>query len=50
MPTALLAEQRRHSGHSKWSKVKRAKGAADMKRGVIFSKIGLEIVSAIRRK
>ena len=31
------------SGHSKWSTIKRAKGAADAKRGQIFSRIGKEI-------
>ncbi|RKP08020.1 transcriptional regulator-domain-containing protein [Thamnocephalis sphaerospora] len=48
--TAALppTEQRRNAGHSKWAKVKRAKGAADQKRGQLFAKIGLEIISAIR--
>jgi YebC/PmpR family DNA-binding regulatory protein len=31
------------SGHSKWSKVKRFKGAIDAKRGKIFSKLSKEI-------
>jgi len=31
------------SGHSKWSKVKRAKGALDVKRGALFSKLAKEI-------
>ncbi|KAI8056859.1 transcriptional regulator TACO1-like protein [Syncephalis plumigaleata] len=46
--SAIATEQRRHSGHSKWAKIKRAKGAADMKRSELYSKLGLEIVSAIR--
>lgn len=36
------------SGHSKWSKVKRAKGALDVKRGTIFSKFSKEISVAAR--
>jgi YebC/PmpR family DNA-binding regulatory protein len=36
------------SGHSKWSKVKRAKGALDAKRGAIFSKFAKEITVAAR--
>lgn len=37
------------SGHSKWSTIKRKKGAADAKRGKIFSKIIRQITSAVRR-
>src|SRR5438094_1348535 len=36
----------RMSGHSKWSKVKRFKGAIDAKRGKIFSKLSKEITIA----
>jgi YebC/PmpR family DNA-binding regulatory protein len=36
------------SGHSKWSTIKRAKGAADAKRGQAFSKIAKEIMLAAR--
>ncbi len=36
------------SGHSKWATIKRAKGAADAKRGKIFSTIGKEITIAAR--
>ncbi len=36
------------SGHSKWSTIKRKKGAVDAKRGKIFSKIGKEISVAAR--
>ncbi|NLS75801.1 MAG: YebC/PmpR family DNA-binding transcriptional regulator [Chloroflexi bacterium] len=36
------------SGHSKWATIKRAKGAADAKRGQVFTKMGREIVSAVR--
>ena len=36
------------SGHSKWSKIKRAKGAQDAKRGKIFTKIIKEITNAIK--
>ncbi|MCL5096295.1 MAG: YebC/PmpR family DNA-binding transcriptional regulator [Candidatus Omnitrophica bacterium] len=37
------------SGHSKWSKVKRFKGAIDAKRGKIFSKLGREISIAAKQ-
>src|ERR1044072_6465408 len=36
------------SGHSKWSKVKRFKGALDAKRGALFSKLSREITIAAR--
>jgi len=36
------------SGHSKWSTIKRKKGAADAKRGQIFTKLGKEITIAAR--
>lgn len=36
------------AGHSKWSKVKRFKGALDVKRGKIFSKLSKEITVAAR--
>jgi len=36
------------SGHSKWSKIKHTKGAADAKRGKIFTKIIREITTAAR--
>lgn len=36
------------SGHSKWSTIKRAKGAADAKRGQLFTKLGREIMIAAR--
>lgn len=36
------------SGHSKWSTIKRKKGAADVKRGKIFSKLIKEITVAAR--
>src|SRR4029079_12410981 len=36
------------SGHSKWSKVKRAKGALDVKRGALFSKLAKEITIAAK--
>jgi hypothetical protein len=32
------------SGHSKWSTIKRKKGAADAKRGAIFTRLAREIV------
>jgi YebC/PmpR family DNA-binding regulatory protein len=36
------------SGHSKWSTIKRKKGAADLKRGQLFTKLGKEIAIAAR--
>ena len=36
------------SGHSKWSTIKRQKGAADIKRGVLFTKMTREIMLAAR--
>ena len=36
------------SGHSKWSQIKRQKGAADVKRGVLFTKMTREIMLAAR--
>jgi len=36
------------SGHSKWAQIKRAKGAADAKRGQVFTKLGREIAVAAR--
>ena len=36
------------SGHSKWSTIKRKKGAADAKRGKIFTKLIREVTTAAR--
>ena len=36
------------SGHSKWSTIKHQKGAADAKRGVLFTKLSREISLAVR--
>ncbi len=36
------------SGHSKWSTIKHQKGAADAKRGVLFTKISRDITLAVR--
>lgn len=36
------------SGHSKWSTIKRAKGAADVKRGLTFTKVANAIALAAR--
>ncbi len=37
------------SGHSKWSTIKRAKGAADAKRGKLFTKLGKIITVAVSK-
>ena len=36
------------SGHSKWSQIKRQKGAADIKRGVLFTKMMKELMLAAK--
>ena len=36
------------SGHSKWSTIKRQKGANDAKRGAVFTKVTREIMIAAR--
>lgn len=36
------------SGHSKWATIKRKKGAADAKRGALFTRLGREIAIAAR--
>lgn len=36
------------SGHSKWSTIKHQKGAADAKRGVLFTKLSRDIALAVR--
>ncbi|MDQ3689660.1 MAG: YebC/PmpR family DNA-binding transcriptional regulator [Chloroflexota bacterium] len=37
------------SGHSKWSQIKRQKGANDAKRGAVFTKLAREIMTAARQ-
>src|SRR5881227_3679704 len=37
------------SGHSKWSSIKHKKGAADKKRGVLFSKLSRALIVAARK-
>jgi YebC/PmpR family DNA-binding regulatory protein len=37
------------SGHSKWAKIKRSKGAADASRGQLFTKLTREIIIAARQ-
>src|SRR5204862_1330102 len=41
-------KRRRMSGHSKWSSIKHKKGAADAKRGKLFSKLARAIIVATR--
>ncbi len=36
------------SGHSKWANIKHQKGAADAKRGLVFTKVTREIMVAVR--
>ncbi len=37
------------SGHSKWSQIKRQKGATDSKRGALFTKLAREIIVAAKQ-
>ena len=37
------------SGHSKWANIKRQKGAADARRGQLFTKLAREIIVAVRQ-
>lgn len=37
------------SGHSKWAQIKRQKGAADVKRGLAFTKLSIGITLAVRQ-
>lgn len=37
------------SGHSKWAKIKRAKGATDAKRGAVYTKLGNQISLAAKQ-
>ena len=39
----------RMSGHSKWATIKRAKGAADLKRGLTFTKLSNAITIAVKQ-
>ena len=43
-----LVVSRVMSGHSKWSQIKRQKGAADVKRGMVFTKMTKEIMLAAK--
>ena len=44
----LVQRRRCMSGHSKWSSIKHKKGAADAKRGKLFSKLSRAIIVAAR--
>src|SRR6059036_1747213 len=44
----MLCGRRRVSGHSKWSSIKHKKGAADAKRGKLFSKLSRAIIVAAK--
>jgi YebC/PmpR family DNA-binding regulatory protein len=44
----VLLKENDMSGHSKWSTIKRKKGAADAKRGAIFTRLAREIVLSAR--
>src|SRR5258706_15164745 len=43
-----LFERRCMSGHSKWSSIKHKKGAADAKRGKLFTKLTRSIIVAAK--
>ncbi|KAJ1723374.1 hypothetical protein LPJ53_002278 [Coemansia erecta] len=40
--------QKRHSGHSRWSKIRHSKGAADVKKGQMFASISKDILTAAK--
>src|SRR3978361_1525158 len=44
----ISSGRHRLSGHSKWSSIKHKKGAADAKRGKLFSKLARAIIVAAR--
>lgn len=46
--TSLAVKYQQMSGHSKWSSIKHQKGAADQKRGIVFSKLTRAITVAAR--
>src|SRR3954467_9227805 len=46
--SSTWSEGRVVSGHSKWSSIKHKKGAADAKRGKLFSKLARAIIVAAR--
>jgi YebC/PmpR family DNA-binding regulatory protein len=48
LPLSALEKVTVMSGHSKWSTIKRKKGAADAKRGKLFTKIIKEIIVSAR--
>ncbi|KAI7825808.1 transcriptional regulator TACO1-like protein [Kickxella alabastrina] len=45
---ACLLMPKRHSGHSRWAKIRHSKGAADVKKGQIFASISKEILAATK--
>ncbi|KAJ2229049.1 hypothetical protein IWW45_006362 [Coemansia sp. RSA 485] len=40
--------QKRNSGHSRWSKIRHSKGAADVRKGQLFASISKDILTAAR--
>src|SRR2546429_2669514 len=46
--SSIACGRSRMSGHSKWSSIKHKKGAADAKRGKLFSKLSRAIIVAAR--
>src|SRR5512146_3454831 len=46
--SSTWSRRRRVSGHSKWSTIKHKKGAADAKRGKLFSKLSRAIMVAAK--
>src|SRR5579862_5508864 len=46
--TSSSSRRRALSGHSKWSSIKHKKGAADAKRGKLFSKLSRQIIVAAK--
>ncbi|KAJ1958607.1 hypothetical protein EC988_000203, partial [Linderina pennispora] len=44
----MLGGQKRFAGHSKWSKIKHSKGAADVKKGTLFANLSKDITAAAK--
>ncbi|KAJ2324053.1 hypothetical protein IWW51_003460, partial [Coemansia sp. RSA 2702] len=43
-----LLQPKRHSGHSRWSKIRHSKGAADVKKGQLFAALVKDILNATK--
>ncbi|KAJ3359068.1 hypothetical protein GGF32_009681 [Allomyces javanicus] len=46
--TVVMAMPCRYAGHNKWSKIRHKKGDADTKRALQFSRLGREMIAAVK--